>query len=309
MDHVERIARQVPGWQGSRLVFTQIDAGITNRNVKVTVDDGASYVLRFPGERTELLGIDRAAEVDAATRAAHLGIGPPVHGALPGVGTLITEFVLGEHADFTPERIATVVGMVRRFHDSGPLAHAFPIFRVTEWHARDAVGHGGAVPTEYATLHDAAKRIEAAFDASPEPGVPCHNDLLPANVLFGVDRAWLIDFEYAGMNDRYFDLANLSVNSAFDAAADKALLTTYFGEPPTPRQRARLQLMKIMSEFREGMWAVVQQAISALTNIDFAQYANERLGSCRQLCERPDFEVLLGHAAAAEQDHVAGRRT
>ena len=59
------------------------------------------------------------------------------------------------------------------------------------------------------------ERIEQALPTG-EVEVLCHNDLLPANVLLAADRHWLIDFEYAGMNVALFDLANLSVNCAFD---------------------------------------------------------------------------------------------
>ncbi|MBI4884832.1 MAG: phosphotransferase, partial [Actinobacteria bacterium] len=139
----------------------------------------------------------------------------------------------------------------------------------------------------------------------PMAPVPCHNDLLPGNVLFedtpvAADtnpRVWLLDFEYAGMNDRFFDLGNLSVNCGFDVAADHELLRLYFGES-TPHRWARLQLMKMMSEFREGMWAVVQQAISNL-DTDFVTYANERLGNCERLAAQPEFEQWLGDAAVA----------
>ena len=54
--------------------------------------------------------------------------------------------------------------------------------------------------------------------------------------------------------------------------------------------------MKMMSEFREGMWAVVQQAISSL-DTDFVSYANERLGNCERLASRPEFESWLADAA------------
>jgi len=54
--------------------------------------------------------------------------------------------------------------------------------------------------------------------------------------------------------------------------------------------------MKMMSEFREGMWAVVQQAISSL-DTDFVSYANERLDSCERLASRPQFESWLADAA------------
>ena len=58
--------------------------------------------------------------------------------------------------------------------------------------------------------------------APPPAAGLCHNDLLPANVLLAADRHWLIDFEYAGMNQALFDLANLSVNCAFDEASRRA---------------------------------------------------------------------------------------
>ena len=86
---------------------------------------------------------------------------------------------------------------------------------MVEWHARDAAAYGAVIPTAYDRLHAQSQRIEAAFAAAPMPPVPCHNDLLPGNVLFEEDtgsangsRVWLLDFEYAGMNDRFFDLGN-----------------------------------------------------------------------------------------------------
>ena len=78
----------------------------------------------------------------------------------------------------------------------------------------------------------------------------------------------IVDWEYAGMGDRYFDLGNLSVNNGFAEADDERLLTAYWREPCTARRFAALRLMRVMSDFREGMWGVVQTAISAL-DFDF----------------------------------------
>lgn len=295
MRHVEAAVRRVHAWSNSRLELRPLQGGITNRNYVVTVD-GTEYVVRIPGERTELLGIDRANEAEAAARAAELGIGPPVLGELPGVGTLITRLVPGYHVspEQFVERLPDIVDLLQRFHRSGPVAGAFPIHRVVEWHARDAGAHGVIAPSSYERLHQVSRRIERAFAASPMPPIPCHNDLLPANVLFGEDRVWLLDFEYAGMNDVFFDLANLSVNSEFSHHTDEHLLRLYFGEM-TRSAWARLQLMKVMSEFREGMWAVVQQAISTL-DTDFVTYANERLANCERLAAAPAFETWLDDA-------------
>jgi thiamine kinase-like enzyme len=82
---------------------------------------------------------------------------------------------------------------------------------------------------------------------------------------------WIVDYEYAGMGDPFFDLANLSVNNGLDAQAQEMLLRHYFGEV-ADAHRARLALMRLMSDFREAMWGVVQQAISTL-DVDYVNYA------------------------------------
>ena len=133
------LVARVPEWHGAVIDLRPLHGGITNTNFVATVGSG-EYVVRVPGERTELLGIDRANEVEAATRAAALGLSPAIVGVLPDVGTLITELIPGRHLEPAPfaERLDDVVAMLRTFHDSGPLQGAFPIHRVVEWHARDA---------------------------------------------------------------------------------------------------------------------------------------------------------------------------
>jgi hypothetical protein len=295
------VLRTFPRCEPSTVVLVPLAGGITNRNYTFNLD-GRVCVVREPGERTELLGIDRANEAEAAQRAASLGIGPPVVALLDGVGTLVTELVSGRHLELSGgaggfvSRLPEVVSLIRRFHESGPLAGSFPIHRVVEWHARDAILFGVEVPASFETLRGVSDLIERAFVEGGSEVVACHNDLLPSNVLFGGDRVWLLDFEYAGMNERFFDLGNLSVNCGFDRVEDEELLGYYFGSV-TPRAIARLQLMKIMSEFREGMWGVVQQAISTL-DTDFVSYAHERLSNAMRLAQSAEFRGLLDEAAA-----------
>jgi len=93
-DDVMALVRTVPAWADADVDVSELHGGITNRNYRIDVG-GGSYVIRLPGERTELLGIDRVGEVEAARRAASLGIGPAVFGVLPGTGTVITDFVPG----------------------------------------------------------------------------------------------------------------------------------------------------------------------------------------------------------------------
>ena len=115
-------------------------------------------------------------------------------------------------------------------------------------------------------------RVRAALTDPEHEPVPCHNDLLSANVLDDGQRVRILDWEYAGMGDRYFDLGNLAVNNGFTGADDEALLGAYWPDGCMPRRLAALRLMRVMSDFREGMWGVVQAAVSEL-DFDFAGYA------------------------------------
>ena len=116
------------------------------------------------------------------------------------------------------------------------------------------------------------RQVEAAFNKEPFAPKLCHNDLLNENFLDD-GHLRIIDWEYAGMGDVFFDLANFAVNHQLNDEQDRLLLTLYFSEA-TPKHLARHKLMKIMSDFREAMWGMVQQGISTL-DFDFRGYADK----------------------------------
>lgn len=59
--------------------------------------------------------------------------------------------------------------------------------------------------------------------------VPCHNDPLCENWIRGETALYLIDWEYGGMNDPVWDLADLSLEAEFGVVEDDMLLEHYFG--------------------------------------------------------------------------------
>jgi thiamine kinase-like enzyme len=75
------------------------------------------------------------------------------------------------------------------------------------------------------------------------------------------------------MGDPFFDLGNFAVNQRLDEPGERALLEAY-GADATDQTLAALHDMRFMSDFREAMWGVVQQAISNL-DFDFVAYADE----------------------------------
>jgi thiamine kinase-like enzyme len=264
----EEIAARV--WPDRDLRLEPLGGGITNHNFKVSVD-GEDFVLRVAGADTDLLGIDRAAEHAAAQAAAEVGVGPEVVDFVEG--SLVTRFVEGRPAPpeelRRPACLAETAVLLRRVHE-GPLFPArFDSFRVVETYHRTAVEHGVEIPAEYEAAKRRADEIER--ELGPRPEHPCHNDLLNANFIRSPDGIRIVDWEYAGMGDRFFDLANFSVNHELSDVETDLLLRAYFGEA-REEHRAHLRLMRFMSDFREAMWGVVQQGISEL-DFDFDDYA------------------------------------
>lgn len=279
------ILESVPGWHGAINDVSALAGGITNRSLRVTTVHG-SFVVRVPGAQTEMLGINRRAEAAITVAAARAGIGPMTLCELPAFGTVICEFIDARTAtadDFRDHRtLEAVVDVVRRLHRVAAVPYAFPIFEVIGRHGADAATHGRNHPLVEPLLGSMTK-IASCFDRPSHAPALCHNDLLPANVLIGsTGRIWLIDFEYAGMNHPMFDLANLSVNCGFDSALDDLLLRRAL-DAVTNRTRAEFGLMKIVSECREGLWALVQSAISEEPAIDYLAYADARLTNCARL--------------------------
>jgi thiamine kinase-like enzyme len=268
--------RAIPSWEGRTLEIVPIAEGRTNRNFQVTAG-GEPFFLRLAGKDTEFLGIDRAAEQDAARAAADAGVGPEVFVYLPELGCLVTRWIdadpLSEGDLEREEVLHPVVDAIKAIHAGPGLRWFFSPFRIVEDYRRISEERDVLVPAAYEDAHEQASRIETAFASDPMPLRPCHNDLLEANFLLRDGHVWVVDHEYAGMGDPFFDLGNLSINNGLSDDAQERLLAMYFGEP-TDAHRARLKLMRIMSDFREAMWGVVQQGLSTL-DIDYVEYAQK----------------------------------
>jgi thiamine kinase-like enzyme len=277
-----------------------LGGGITNHNLRARYG-GRDVVVRLAGKDTALLGIDRDCERKATAAAAAAGIGPEVVTFLRDPECLVTAFISGRtlaRSDLgKPDVIAEVAVALVEVHAGPPIPNRFSAWDIIDRYAATAAARGSGAPGAFGDLRECARRIHAALDpAHPEHApVPCHNDLLPANFIHDGERLRIVDWEYAGMGNRYFDLGNLSVNNGFNEAGDEWLLECYWGEPCTRRRLAAVRLMRIMSDFREAMWGVVQSAISEI-DFDFEAYAQEHFESVRAGFADPRFAVWLEDA-------------
>lgn len=272
----DAIAR-VPQWVNAKdLRYSPLSGGITNTNYRIDVG-GDAFVLRMPGNNTDLLGINRENEYLANKAAGDAGIAPQVFYFIQPEGYLVTRFIeaqpLSPEELRTPPRIRQIATLLQKIHQLPALPSTFLVERVVADYSVIARQHQVAFPEQFNWLLARLADAVDAFRHDPLPLVPCHNDLLNENFLCRGEQVLILDWEYAGMGDRYFDLANLSVNHNFSNEEDRLLLEAYFGAV-TEVNWARLKTMKILSDFRESMWGLVQTGISSL-DFDYRAYADK----------------------------------
>ncbi|HEY7522637.1 MAG TPA: choline kinase family protein [Candidatus Limnocylindrales bacterium] len=300
-EELVRALHRLPEVAGRELTLSTLSGGITNRNYLVTVAGEADrFVIRLAGNDTHLLGISREVEHAATVTAAGVGVGPEVVAFVRPEGYLVTRFIEGspipEATMREPEMIHRVAETLRRIHHGPPIPGLFVPLRIVEAYRALAVARGVRIPPEYELAAALARRIELALLSAPVELRPCHNDLLNANFIDDGARIRIVDWEYAGMGDPYFDLGNFSVNHALSADDDRDLVAAYEGEE-RPARIGRLHLMRIVSDFREAMWGVLQQGISTL-EVDFVGYAGEHFERLLAAATSPGFERALREASA-----------
>ena len=274
-----------------------LEGGITNHNYLVRFAERAC-VVRIAGKETARLGIDRHAERLANQTAADLGFAP--HVLAHDERWLVTEFVEGSAGEpaAVREDAEAVARALRSVHDSGVvLPTRFWVPELLEAYAAVVRERGGRLPEAYEDAQELTRRIA---DRLPlRDPVPCHDDLLPGNVMrVGPEGAiMLVDWEYAGMGHRLFDLGNLAVNNEFGEAEELRLLEAYLRRAPSSADLAALRLMRIMSDAREAAWGVIQGVISDL-EFDFEDYATRHFDRLAAAAADPQLQDWFDAAAA-----------
>jgi len=283
---------------------TELTGGITNKNYKLETG-GKAYMLRITGENTDLLGIKREIEHASNLAAGLLGIAPEVLYFIEPEGYLVTRFIDGKRIPpeemIKPDNIRRVVRKLRMYHTRAPeVKGEFNVFRRVEHLIGISKQHGSKFPFDFDWIMGKMKDVETALLKDPYIPTPCHCDLLnlnflDENVAGEIGEVKILDWEYAGMGDIFFDLGNFCHHHRFNDDLVNVLLQEYFGEV-TPKVFARLKLMWPMSTIHESMWGTTQTGISKLDE-DFQGYADLWFARTREAMIDPRWDQWLKDVA------------
>lgn len=256
--------------------------GLTNHTYHVILDDGRELAVRIPGEGTEEM-IDRGNEKISTELACRLGIdakmlyfgndGSKISEYIPNAVTMSSnELKEGKHLDQIAE-------IFRKMHSCGVDTNIpFEVFDMAASYEKIIESKQVPLFEDYKESKDRVMDIKEKIDALVHaPKVPCHNDPLCENWVEGNGVMYLIDWEYAGMNDGMWDLADVSIEADFDESMDMLLLEKYLGRRAGLNDIKHFIANKIYVDYLWTLWAKARVPYDGQPMEDWAAERYERL--------------------------------
>jgi thiamine kinase-like enzyme len=290
MNTIDDVIARIPDWHGRDVRIYPLAGGLTNTNYRVDVD-GTPYVIRIPGQNTELLSVNRHHEYHNTLAAADAGVGARIMHYLPDISVMVLEFIPGPTMSSArlraPEQIARIADSVRMLHAGRPFINTFNMFRTIDFYLDIVQRQGMRIPDGYMEYIPVARRIEAALNVRPFALAPCNNDLLAENFIDDGRILRLVDYEYSGNNDPCFELGNICNENDFTPEQFEQLCAAYFGQASTSKV-ARMWLYHCMSNIGWVLWGSIQNSISAI-DFDFWEWTLVKWRKAQSHVESPEF--------------------
>jgi thiamine kinase-like enzyme len=282
---------------GARWSVSELSGGANNLNFRVVID-GVDHALRISDYDGERMGGTRENGFEVQSTAAAGGIGAPVLAYCAPEGHCIASFIPGEALDNRSlrqlDKLAAAARLVARMHSLGPIETRWSPFEDIEHYLEIVRREQLELTGDFADLKFAVDRIKRTVGAVPGSEAFCHNDLQIQNFINDpAGRLWLVDWEWAGMGNRYFDLGGFVVNAELSAEEAVEFVRAYFGpDADVEVELARIELMRVVSAVREAVWAVVMEPMLE-NDWDYRAWAEDFFERGRRIADSPSFEELL----------------
>ncbi len=249
--------------------------GYNNFNYRLYIEK-KSYFLKIANTHADILGSSLENDVYCRSQACAYGLSPKIIDFSPLDGILLTDFIETRTGglDFKePNAIERYVELLDKVH-SLPIEFPrkfCPIDAIQEYilHAQN---RGVKLPQ---ALFEKAVPIILSFSKEDlfRKSVPCHLDPQVDNVLDTGNELYLIDWEFAGMCDPYFDLASMCASEQFTDGEMKDLLTHYLKKAPSNDEYSRLYRMRILADLRWALFCFLYTTLSISNTSMYQDFA------------------------------------
>ena len=251
-------------------IVKRLEGGMSNYTYVVSTD-GKKYTYRVPGKFAEKF-VDRVDEWDNIQKINPLKINSEtLYLEIPS-GEKLAAYVEGTIMSETDivSYNAMSAAALRQLHESKVQMKPYDAFGRLAQYEGYCCDNGYEHPAEYLALRAMLDEMRAQYAQVPQ--VPCHCDYQPTNLVIAGSKLYILDWEYAGMNDPIYDIACYG-NAGFDKAL--ALLPVYLGHEPTRDELRRLYFHRAFQCIQWYNVAIFKDRIglSKDLNMDFNQVA------------------------------------
>jgi thiamine kinase-like enzyme len=298
-EQLSEALQRIPVFEGQdpEVMVVERLGGLTNTNYKVAAN-GELFVLRLPGAGTSEY-IDRSVEEHNARAAAEAGVNADVMFFDAADGLMLTRYLEGCET-LSPEAFTTKPGVptraaqtLKRMHESGKeFRFRFELFDMIDTYLDVLSRKDAELPEGYHDVVEESGAVREALEARPVALAPCHNDPLTENFMDNGRRTWLLDWEYSGMNDPFWDLGDVSVEAGLREEQDMEMIEAYCNGAVTPAAIGRMTIYKAMADLLWTLWGLLQHVNDNPTD-DYWAYSTRRFERCKALIGTEEFPSHL----------------
>ena len=237
------------------------------------------YVIRFGVKSGDILAINRKAEYEAIKAMSSSGYSPKFVYFDILDGNMITEYINGSNVNENDvkddEFFIRMLKLLKNMHQIKTVEKFNPyndiekkLYYIKEYNIPLNKRFNEAYD-KYKTIRDRNK-----LENSPHLGL-CHNDPFYSNFFLDDDgKIYLLDFEFSGMGDIFYDLACLFGGLGYDKKV--LFLKEYFGY-------FNDTLMNKLNDFTyiqvlwNGTWAYLKSIEPSVKNFDYINFGHKHI--------------------------------
>ena len=178
--------------------------------------------------------------------ASEAGVAPQIFSAANNLS--IYQYI--NDSGFSDERLIELCQAIKKTHSiSQEDTEPFNLSLSLDHYLEDA-------PDSMISWHTLLTPLINEFCQDSTPSVFCHNDLVKENCLFDAQQAWLIDWEFAQLNNPWFDLGSIVLYFKLDSSQANKLLVHYFGHEKFDASSRITQLAQLCVLWCDLLWQV-----------------------------------------------------
>ncbi len=235
--------------------------GSGSNNYSVLVANSHHYVIRINRSPHHQNALDPQAEIQALQAAAIHRIAPKLRFADSELGCIVCDYL--EQKEAPRARIDELARLLRKIHALPAITQKVSLSDRIVHYQRLLRVAGSTDLKPPGTISARAALIGAQkLQSADEPRVLCHNDLLAANLIRNQGQLWVIDWEYAAMGSRWFDLAVVCHGNLYDEEREGLLLSEYLRRDPAAQDWRMLRHARSAYAYLEWLWFASRDASS-----------------------------------------------